>query len=49
MTPEPEAWICPECETGWNNEASAERCCADDGPADYSPSRGRVSYILSYD
>lgn len=44
-----DTWICELCESGWNNEASAERCCADDGPAGYSPSRGRVSYILSYD
>lgn len=46
--PEPHAYICDICELGWNNEASAERCC-DDDTGGYSPSRGRVSYDLGYD
>lgn len=47
--PDDHAYICEICELGWNNLASAEKCCEDDGLTGYSPSRGRVSYDLGYD
>lgn len=43
-------YACTECGTGWNNEASADRCCGNDDLTGYDdPSRHRLSYRLSYD
>lgn len=44
-----DTYVCEDCGTGWNSEASADACCVNDDLTGYDPSRRRLSYRLSYD
>lgn len=42
-------FVCPDCDTIWNSQSAADRCCDNDDLTGYEPSRGRLSYEVGYD